>query len=81
MIVDTESWVDRAACRGMDVELFVIPRPGARPAPEAVAACERCTVADACLAATHRDDSLFRAGMTRTTRRDRRQAAARKVQS
>ena len=81
MTVDTESWVDRAACRQMDVELFVIPRPGARPSPEAVAACESCPVIAQCLATSDPDDRLYRAGMTKTERRDRRRAAQRKVSS
>lgn len=40
-------WVDRAACRGMDVDLF-FPDHG-ESAEEAKAVCKTCTVTSECL--------------------------------
>lgn len=41
------AWFERAACRGMDAELF-FPARGEMPR-EALAVCRRCDVANQCL--------------------------------
>lgn len=71
-------WRLEAACAGMDVNLFVPARRGADPHPDAIAACERCTVRDECRNDTDTDDHTFRGGMTQQQRRQyrRRQKAA-----
>ena len=40
---------DRAACTGMDPELFFPWSPSMRPSPLAVNACNRCGVREECL--------------------------------
>jgi WhiB family redox-sensing transcriptional regulator len=45
-----DPWRLQAACRGMNTELFYAQHPGEAPNPEALAACERCTVRAECLA-------------------------------
>jgi WhiB family redox-sensing transcriptional regulator len=42
-------WQDKAACSGMNRDWF-FPEPDVLPAPEAAAACRRCSVRDECLA-------------------------------
>ena len=41
-------WTARAACKGMDTSLFFPEGKGQKPDPEAIAACERCPVANEC---------------------------------
>lgn len=43
-----EEWRARAACVGLDTDLF-FPGPGEKPHPDAVAACDRCPVINDCL--------------------------------
>ena len=77
----TDGWRDRAACTGMDINMFYQPR-GLAPNPHAVVACAGCPVVEECL-----DDELayplyynvgshglfgYRAGLTAHQRRCRR---------
>jgi hypothetical protein len=65
------SWMARAACRGMDTNLFYVDA-GESYAPEAVAACEACPVKGPCLASADNDDYIggaYRAGMTPSQRK------------
>jgi WhiB family transcriptional regulator, redox-sensing transcriptional regulator len=41
-------WRHRAACRGLDTNLF-FPTPHETPHPQALAACQRCPVSEECL--------------------------------
>ena len=43
------SWRDRAACRGMDINLFFIPPSGKNDATAAKNVCATCPVAHPCL--------------------------------
>lgn len=42
------SWTEQAACQGMDTDMFFPEGKGQKPAPEAIAACDRCPVASQC---------------------------------
>lgn len=41
-------WAEQAACKGMDTDLFFPEGKGQKPDPQAVAACNRCPVAEQC---------------------------------
>src|SRR5436309_1178268 len=73
-------WMDRAACRGLEPELF-FPDDGADPA-EAIAVCRCCMVRRECLeyAQQHREPYGIWGGLTprqRAARRHRDASAAR----
>jgi WhiB family transcriptional regulator, redox-sensing transcriptional regulator len=57
-------WMDRAACRGADLNLFYAVHPLTRdPLPEALAYCDRCAVAPLCLDWAMRcDDAAYAHG-------------------
>ena len=71
-----DAWLQHAACRGMDVNLFFVVRSGMKPAPEAVVACASCRVRNECLAdefrlvGAHLDLYGYRAGMLSASRFD-----------
>jgi hypothetical protein len=69
MMDDKRTWLDEAACRGMDVTLFEPTRRGDVPRAEAIATCQACPVTVECFLDTRADDPLYRAGMTREQRR------------
>lgn len=65
------TWRKRAACRGIDVEVFYPPTEEESDAVEAKAICEMCPVRQACLehALAHREREGVWGG---TTERERR---------
>ena len=73
-ISDEDGWLQHAACRGMDVNLFFVVRSGLKPAPEAVVACASCRVRRECLedefrlVGAHLDLHGYRAGMLSASR-------------
>ena len=53
------TWIQRAACRGVDPEVFFPDCGDSRSAQAAKAICDRCSVADACLATAMKRSELF----------------------
>ena len=63
-------WQERAACRGMDAEVFLmpyvsrLPRHATPAKPEALAVCATCPVKPHCIQAGTRDTESVRGGLT-----------------
>ncbi len=67
----TATWRKRAACRGIDVEIFFPEIDDEAEADAAKAVCERCPVRQACLehALAHREREGVWGGATERERR------------
>jgi len=67
----TATWRKRAACRGIDVEIFYPPTEEEVDAAAAKAVCDGCSVRQACLeyALAHREREGIWGGATERERR------------
>lgn len=79
--MSAHGWWKRAACQGMDFNLF-FPNGSQPPAQEALAACQRCPVTAECyeVAVYFKADGVW-AGLTEEERRKAERNATRRAQT